>query len=298
MKRNNPHLAPSLSTPETFSGAGLGLRRSISTDIKNFSRNEINFLEIAPENWMGLGGLFKQDLNYFKDNFPLICHGLSLSLGGPDPLDKSFIHRLKDFFNQNQILCYSEHLSYCTDGGHLYDLIPMPFTEQAVKHVSSRIIQAQELLQRHIAVENISYYATPKGDMTELEFILAVIEEADCELLLDVNNVYVNSHNHGYQAKEFIDALPKDKIAYIHVAGHLRESEDLIIDTHGDKVIDPVWDLLKYAYQTHGVKATLLERDFNFPAMADLMEELQIIKKLQKIKTLDNHKNESIKSAA
>ena len=177
--------------------------------------------------------------------------------------------------------CYSEHLSYCADDGHLYDLMPIPFTEEAVAYVAERIERTQDILGRRLAVENVSYYCAPGAEMTEIEFITAVLERADCELLLDINNIYVNSVNHRYDATAFLKALPAERIAYGHTAGHYNEAEDLIVDTHGADVIDPVWTLLGEAYDHFGVFPTLLERDFNFPPLDELLLEVDRIGELQ-----------------
>ncbi|HAD31249.1 MAG TPA: hypothetical protein DCE77_06665, partial [Methylophaga sp.] len=204
-----------------------------------------------------------------------------LSLGSPAPLDEAFVKRIKHFLDQHQVRLYSEHLSYCSDEGHLYDLMPIPFTDEAVKHVAERILRVQDILQRKLVIENVSYYAAPGRQIDEIEFINAILEKADCELLLDVNNVYVNSINHGYDANAYIDALNSKRIAYLHIAGHYNEAEDLIIDTHGADVIDPVWQLLEHTYQQHGVIPTLLERDFNIPALNTLFEEVGHIRDIQ-----------------
>jgi hypothetical protein len=263
-------------------GAGLGLRRELIPALKTQVPSAIDFFEIAPENWIDLGGALGRDLRYFSERFPLVCHGLSLSLGGPNPLDELFLKRIKSFLDQHRIALYTEHLSYCSDDGHLYDLLPIPFTQEAVKYVAERIRRTQDILQRRIAVENASYYvASPLADMSELEFIRAVLEEADCLLHLDVNNIYVNSINHKYDPVEFLRALPGERIVYIHTAGHYREADDLLVDTHGADVIDPVWDLLEEAYRTFGVFPTLLERDFNIPPLHELVKEVEYIARLQ-----------------
>ncbi|SCZ57187.1 HvfB family MNIO-type RiPP peptide maturase [Thiohalomonas denitrificans] len=262
-------------------GAGLGLRRALTGALAEAHPANIGFLEVTPENWMGLGGRYARDLAFFAEQWPLASHGLSLSLGGPDPLDEAFIGELKAFLDTNGVVLYSEHLSYCTDGGHLYDLMPLPFTEEAVHHLAGRIRRTQAILERRIAVENVSYYADQSGDMDEAAFVTAVLEEADCDLLLDVNNAYVNSVNHGYDPVRFIHSLPAERIAYMHVAGHYRESERLIIDTHGAAVVDPVWSLLETAYRHAGVRPTLLERDFNLPSLSELLDELGTIRRLQ-----------------
>jgi len=239
-------------------------------------------MEVAPENWMGAGGQFGRAFREFTARVPFLCHGLSLSLGGPSPLDETFLRRLRQFLDEHRIRCYSEHLSYCTDDGHLYDLMPIPFTAEAVEYVAGRIRRVQDILERRIAIENVSYYAAPGAELDEIDFISAVLEESDCDLLLDVNNIYVNSINHGYDAISFLRKLPGHRIAYGHIAGHYNEAEDLIVDTHGADVIPGVWDILDRAYASFGVFPTLLERDFNIPPIGELMAEVDQIAALQK----------------
>ncbi len=262
-------------------GAGLGLRRSLMNSLTDQTTQPVNFWEVAPENWIGVGGRHGRNFRELTEKFPFICHGLSLSIGGPSPLDEAFLQRLKRFLKEHQIRYYSEHLSYCSDDGHLYDLLPIPFTEEAVHYVSDRIRRVQDILEQRIAMENVSYYVALGKKMEEVNFLNAVLQEADCDLLLDVNNIYVNSINHRYDAEIFLRQLPAERIRYIHVAGHYQEAEDLIVDTHGADVIDPVWQLLEKAYQHFGVIPTLLERDFNLPALAELLEEVEIIRSFQ-----------------
>jgi len=264
-----------------LNGAGLGLRRGLLDPLREANLSEVGFMEVAPENWIGVGGRLGRRFAEYTERFPFVCHGLSLSLGAPEPLDRGFLERVRRFLDRHNIRGYSEHLSYCSEHGHLYDLMPMPFTAEAVDWVASRIRETQDIVGRRIAVENISYYAAPGAEMSELEFINAVLERADCLLLLDVNNIYVNSVNHRYDAHEFLAGLPADRVAYIHVAGHHNEAEDLIIDTHGAPVIDPVWQLLAEAYQRLGPVPTLLERDFNFPPVEELLTEITQIRTLQ-----------------
>ncbi|GAB2191056.1 DUF692 domain-containing protein [Sessilibacter sp. MAH1] len=264
-----------------LNGAGLGLRRSLLDSLADTTTSDIQFMEVAPENWIGLGGRFEKRFRSYTERFPFVCHGLSLSIGSPAPLDLGLLSDIKKFMQKHNIETYTEHLSFCSDDSHLYDLVPIPFTEEAVKYTAQRIRHVQDFLGRKIAMENVSYYCAPQQEMREIDFINAVIEEADCDLLLDVNNIYVNSINHGYDAEEFLRAMPGDRTLYIHVAGHYNEAEDLKVDTHGAQVIDPVWDLLAKAYEIFGVKPTLLERDFNIPPAAELLVELEIIKKLQ-----------------
>ncbi|MEZ5438630.1 MAG: DUF692 domain-containing protein [Lysobacteraceae bacterium] len=267
--------------PLTDRTAGLGLRRAQLGPLQDADAGAFDFLECAPENWIGVGGRFGRQLAELSERHPLVCHGLSLSLGSSDPLDEPFLQRIRRFLDQHRVPIYSEHLSYCSDGGHLYDLMPIPFTDEAVEHVSARIRRVQDVLERRIAVENVSYYAAPYQAMAEIDFINAVLERADCDLLLDVNNIYVNSINHRYDADAFLHALPAQRVRYIHIAGHYDEADDLKVDTHGAAVIDPVWRLLDLAYAHCGVKPTLLERDFNFPPMAELFDELAQIRAVQ-----------------
>ncbi|WP_439652815.1 HvfB family MNIO-type RiPP peptide maturase [Pseudoalteromonas marina] len=264
-----------------FGMVGLGLRREMLDELLEHVPKQIDFLEVAPENWLKLGGRFKKQFKTLTDANNFVCHGLSLSIGSPEPLDIEFIKSLKVFFDQYNIKMFSEHLSYCSGQGHMYDLMPIPFTEEAIAHVVPRIKQVQDILERPIAMENVSYYGAPGQELSELEFTTEILEQADCKLLLDVNNIYVNSINHGYDANTFLAGLPTKRIAYGHVAGHYNEANDLIVDTHGADVIDPVWELLDKAYRLHGVFPTLLERDFNIPEINVLTKELDIIIQLQ-----------------
>ena len=215
------------------------------------------------------------------ERFNFICHGLSLSLGSTDPLDEKFIREIKQFMTDHNIKLYSEHLSYCSKNGHLYDLMPIPFTSEAVSHVAERIKRVQDIMEQKIAVENVSYYAAPGQEMTEIDFFNAVVEEADCNILIDINNIYVNSVNHQYDAEAFLKAIPAQRIAYAHIAGHYAAADDFLVDTHGADIIDPVWRLLGKAYELYGVFPTLLERDFNLPPIADLLKEVNIIRTMQ-----------------
>ena len=262
-------------------GAGIGLRRSLLNEFLAQESIPVDFMEVAPENWIGLGGRFGKQFRTFTERYPFTLHGLSLSIGGPEPIDIGFVRQVKQFMKEHDIRCYSEHLSYCSDDGHLYDLMPIPFTEEAVHYVSDRIKQVQDIIEQPLVIENVSYYAAPGKEMDEISFISAILDEADCKLLLDVNNIYVNSVNHRYDASAFLRALPGERIAYVHIAGHYNEAEDLIVDTHGADVIDPVWGLLEEAYEQFGVLPTLLERDFNIPPFKELMTEVSQIKEYQ-----------------
>jgi uncharacterized protein len=279
-----------LSPRSLISGAGLGLRRALLGPLAQHgypvpaadaAGTGIDFFEIAPENWINVGGALGRQLRQFTERHPFVCHGLSLSLGSPAPLDETLLAKIRRLLDTHGIALYSEHLSYCSDDGHLYDLMPIPFTRAAVDWVAERIRRTQDALGRRIAVENVSYYAAPGREMDEADFVREIVTAADCDLLLDINNIHVNSVNHGYDAAAFLDAMPGERIAYYHVAGHYDEEPGLKIDTHGAAVIDPVWTLLARAYQHFGVRPTLLERDFNFPPLTELLAELAQIRTLQ-----------------
>ena len=278
---SGPVFVPTAAGSWVPRGAGLGLRRALLDPLEAGAAERLDFLEVAPENWIGVGGRFGRRFRALSEARPMVAHGLSLSIGGPAPLDREFLARLRHFLDDHRIACYTEHLSSCGDHGQLYDLMPIPFTEEAVHWVADRVRVVQDILDRRIALENVSYYAAPGAAMTELEFVNAVVEEADCDLLLDVNNIHVNAVNHGYDASDFLDGLPGERAVYVHVAGHHDESEDLKVDTHGAPVIDPVWELLAQAYARFGVLPTLLERDFNLPPIEDLLAEVEQIRRLQ-----------------
>jgi uncharacterized protein (UPF0276 family) len=259
-----------------LSGAGLGLRRDIIDDIIKLKNNRPKFVEFAPENWMGMGGYWKRKLEKVVEKYPIINHGLSLSIGSPEPLDWDFLKELKVFLEEISVQIYSEHLSYSKcDNAHLYDLLPIPFREDSIRHVVSRIRQVQDFLGRPLAIENVSYYTPVAAEIDETSFINTIVRESGCNLLLDVNNVYVNAFNHQYDAKEFILSLPLDKVVYIHMAGHEQVSPDLIIDTHGQPIIDPVFELFEWTLDKIKPVPVLLERDFNIPEINELQSELE-----------------------
>ena len=290
-------------------GAGLGYRRDLADDFLNLSSNNaIQFMEVAPENWVKMGGAARYKFDQAAERYPLAVHGLSLSLGGQAPLDRELLKNTKALMTQYNSTFFSEHLSYCECEGHLYDLLPMPFTEEAVKHVAQRIRYVQDFLGLQISLENTSYYLhSPTSTMNEVEFLNAIAQEADCGIHLDVNNIYVNGVNHGLlDPYVFLDQVDVKRVNYIHIAGHdeehsaaqvvedlegesfnkikgaYRHLPELLIDTHGEAVKGTVWDLLEYAYQRLPViPPTLLERDFNFPPFAELYAEVEHIAQLQ-----------------
>ena len=294
-----------MSTLADIKGVGLGLKRELIPQIQTHYQSNagqktvisnINFVEIAPENWIGAGGKFAADLAWFVERYPIACHGLCLSLGGPDPLNVTFLKQVKQFLSANKIPLYTEHLSYCTDNyhgktGYLYDLLPIPFTEEAVKYVAARIRQTQDILGQKIAVENASFYAAaPISNLSEIDFLNAVLIEADCWLHLDINNIYVNSVNFNFDAHAFLRKIPNERIVYSHVAGHYQQTPNLLIDTHGSDVIDPVWTLLEEAYQLFGIFPTLLERDNNIPPLPVLMREVDKIAEIQTNNMTQKHR--------
>ena len=290
-------------------GAGLGYRRDLADNFLNLSSNNaIQFMEVAPENWVKMGGAARYKFDQAAERYPLAVHGLSLSLGGQAPLDRELLKNTKALMTQYNSTFFSEHLSYCECEGHLYDLLPMPFTEEAVKHVAQRIRYVQDFLGLQISLENTSYYLhSPTSTMNEVEFLNAIAQEADCGIHLDVNNIYVNGVNHGLlDPYVFLEQVNVKRVNYIHIAGHdeehsaaqvvedlegesfnkikgaYRHLPELLIDTHGEAVKGTVWDLLEYAYQRLPViPPTLLERDFNFPPFAELYAEVEHIAQLQ-----------------
>lgn len=269
------------SSQYPVNGAGLGLRRALADKLMADPPADIDFMEVAPENWIHVGGALGRKLRWFTERYPFVIHGLSLSIGSPAPLDEQLVRDIKQFMADHNIRMYSEHLSASGDEGHLYDLMPIPFTEDAVHYVAARIRRVQDILEQRIAMENVSYYTPVDSSMSEADFLLAVLQEADCDLMLDINNIVVNSINHGYDAHEFLQRMPAHRLRYFHLAGHFVEDEDLRIDTHGTPVDEQSWSLLGDAYEQFGAVPTLLERDFNFPPMQELLDEVRRIKQLQ-----------------
>ena len=268
-------------TQYPVSGAGLGLRRPIADKLMENPPEDVDFMEVAPENWIHVGGGLGKKFRWFTERYPFVIHGLSLSIGAPSPLNEALVRDIKAFMAEHDIRMYSEHLSYCGDDGQLYDLMPIPFTEDAVTYVADRVKRVQDILEQRIALENVSYYTPTDTSINEVDFVKAVLDEADCDLMLDINNIVVNSINHRYDPHEFLRQMPADRIRYFHLAGHYVEDEDLRVDTHGSAVDNQAWDLLAEAYGLFGPVPTLLERDFNFPPMDELLGEVRRIKQMQ-----------------
>ena len=258
---------------------GIGLRSEhIEELLTQPPRNDLDFLELAPDNWMNIGGMKKQSLDDIAGKYPLIAHGLSLSIGDSRPLNEKYLRNIRDFLDEYQIEIYSDHLCMSSDEqGYMYDLLPIPRTESMVEYLNGRIHQVEDVLDRPLVLENISAYYSYPQDMPEIDFWLSLLEKTGCEMLLDINNVYVNSCNYGYDAEEFIRALPSDQVRYYHIAGHLKE-HDILLDTHGRPVEQKVIELANYTWCCHGDRPLLLERDHHIPPLETLCAELGQIK--------------------
>lgn len=261
---------------------GIGYRKDFGEEFLTSALNP-SFIEVAPENWIGVGGYWKKLFDQATAKYPLFAHGLSLSIGSPDPLDLNFLNQVKQFLNDNNVLVYSEHLSYSKcDNAHLYDLLPIPFTEEAVRHISNRIKTVEDFLEQPVVMEIVSYYTEIAPEMTELEFINAIVKESGCKLLLDVNNIYVNGFNHQYDPYDFITQIDLSQVEYIHMAGHEKIAPDLIIDTHGQAIIDPVYQLFEFTMKKLNRDVpVLLERDFNIPELKELEHEMNVLRSIK-----------------
>jgi uncharacterized protein (UPF0276 family) len=262
-------------------GIGLGLRFPLVEELLAREAEgtvpAIRWLELHPENYMRRGGRWPENLRRCRERWPFATHGLTMSLGGVDPFDPTYMKSLERFLGEIGAPWHSDHLCFSVaHGAATHDLLPMPWNEETVKHFAARIRQAQDQLSVPLAVENISYYVRPKGsDLDDGEFVSAVIREAGCKLMLDVNNVYVNSRNHKEDPYAVMAKMPLDQVVQIHVAGHWEEEPDLIIDTHSEPLVDPVYDLLAFTLERTGKVPVLLERDDEFPPFEELYAEIE-----------------------
>lgn len=262
-------------------GVGLGLRRELYKPIIKHKDN-IDWLEIAPENYICRGGEVLERLLNVKKFLPVIPHGLNLSIGGTEPFDLYLINNLKKLFNTIKPPWYSEHLVFnYVEKTYIHDLIPLPFNKEVAKHVVNRIKKVQDIFQIPFLLENPSYYMVLDDEMKEADFISYIVENSDCWLLLDINNVYVNSRNHNYDPVTFLDALPLERTVEVHIAGHLNRGK-IIIDTHGESIIKEVYKLLEELLKRCTPNAILLERDYNFPKFSELLTEIKKIKTITK----------------
>ncbi len=259
-----------------FLGFGLGLRTEHYNDILE-SKPNIDWFEALSENYMIPGGKPLQYLDRIRENYPVVLHGVSLSIGSTAPMDADYLRDLRKLVDRVQPAWISDHLCWTgVHGQNMHDLLPLPYTEETALHVAERVGIVQDYLGRQILLENVSSYASYVDScMTEWEFIDLIAEKADCLLLLDVNNIYVSSYNHQFDAKTFIDGIPKSRVQQIHLAGHSNQG-DYIIDTHDAPVIDPVWDLYGHALSRFGAVSTMIERDDQMPELDELVQELQI----------------------
>ncbi|HMR04911.1 MAG TPA: DUF692 domain-containing protein [Polyangiaceae bacterium] len=257
-------------------GVGLGLRWDFLEEVVDGPLQDVAFFEVSPENYMGRGGWYPAALERVCERYPVVTHGLTMSLGAIDPPPTAYLRDLSVELSRVQTPWHSDHLCFSTAGPLvLHDLLPLKLCDENVRRVSDRLRWIQDDLKLPMSMENISYYAQPgKPEMPEAEFISEILERSGCGLLLDVNNVWVNAQNHGFSPEEFIESLPLSRVTQLHIAGHWRSESGLIIDTHGAPVIDPVIELLDFTVRRTGPVPVLLERDNEVPALSILLEEV------------------------
>ncbi|CAM3447143.1 Protein of uncharacterised function (DUF692) [Legionella oakridgensis] len=270
-----------------FLGFGLGLRPDYYEEILT-QKPKLDWFEILTENYLVPGGKPLYYLDQIRAHYPIVMHGVSLSLGSSDPLDRDYLQQLKNLASRVEPVWISDHLCWTgVNGVNAHDLLPIPYTHQAVNHIVSRIHQVQEFLGRPILIENVSSYLTYKqSEMTEWEFILEIVKKADCYILLDVNNVYVSSINHQFNPMDYIFSMPAERVAQIHLAGHSNQGH-YIIDTHDAPVIQPVWDLYAATLQRLGPVSTMIERDDNMPPLIDLLAEIKHAQEIAESLTIE-----------
>ena len=260
-----------------LSGIGVGLRKPFARALlESAPDGRVDWLEITPENWVFFGGRARRTLDACAERWPIVSHSVSLDIGGEGPLDPVFLEAVQELNHRLGAPWWSDHVCYSgLRGRPLHDLLPLPFTEEAVDHVAARVLLAQQRVEAKLVLENATFYAFMPGcTMDEAAFLGAIVERSGCDLLLDVNNVYVNGQNHGFDPRAFIDAMPLDRVRQLHVAGHTLVDE-VIIDTHIGPVIDPVWDLYRYTLQRAGrLIPTLVEWDNELPALGLVLDEV------------------------
>lgn len=261
-------------------GIGLGLRRELASQTLE-STSRIDWLELVPENYMGLGGACRERLESAREKFPLVTHGINLSIGSTDDLNSEYLSKLKKLLDFIDAPWFSDHLCFTSfDGIYMHDLLPLPRSKEAVNLIAEKVKRVQGTIGRPFLLENISYYMNvPGSEMNDSQFLAEVAEKADCGLLLDVNNVYVNSLNHGFDPFEYLDQIPLTRTVQIHVAGH-KQGTDYVIDTHGSAVVEPVFELLQYVLERVDVNGVMLERDQNFPQFEEILQELDKIRQI------------------
>jgi uncharacterized protein len=257
-----------------YLGFGLGLRKEHYETVLT-ERPPVDWFEVITENYLVPGGKPLYHLHRVREHYPVVMHGVSLSIGGTDPLDRHYLRQVKALSDALDPAWISDHLCWTgVDGLNMHDLLPLPYTEEAVDHVAARVSQVQEFLGRRILLENVSSYLTYRqSEMPEWEFLAAVAESADCLILLDVNNVYVSAFNHDFDPLTYLEGVPAQRVQQLHLAGHCNLSE-YIVDTHDEPVIDAVWGLYAEAVKRFGRVSTMIERDENVPALKELLAEL------------------------
>jgi uncharacterized protein (UPF0276 family) len=263
-----------------FLGFGLGLRTEHYETILS-TKPAVDWFEVITENYLVPGGKPHYYLEKIRENYPIVMHGVSMSIGSSDPLDWKYLNDVKSLANKIESKWISDHLCWTgIQGKNAHDLLPLPYTEETIQHVVDRIIQIQDFFQQRILIENVSSYVSYKHSiMSEWDFLKEISHRADCLILLDINNIYVSSVNHEFQPEMYLSALPKNRIQQIHLAGHSNMG-DYIIDTHDHEIIDPVWDLYAVALEKYGPVSTMIERDDNIPCLSTLMNELNHAKKI------------------
>ncbi|MEW8563996.1 MAG: DUF692 domain-containing protein [Candidatus Thiodiazotropha sp.] len=263
-----------------FLGYGLGLRRQHYNDVLD-SRPDVDWFEIISENYMVDGGKPLHYLDRIRERYPMVMHGVSMSIGSTDPLDYSYLGRLKALIKRVEPAWFSDHLCWTgMDQLNLHDLLPLPYTEEAIEHVVDRVSRVQDYLGRQMLLENVSSYVTySESQLAEWDFLREVVERADCLLLLDINNIYVSAFNHNFNPHTYLDAVPGERVYQIHLAGHTQE-ENLIIDTHDHPIADPVYELYAEAIKRFGRVSTMIERDDRIPPLAELMQELDRVRRI------------------
>jgi len=275
-------MAPALSSADNGSplepplGFGLALRTAHYEALLESHRGCVSWLEVLTENYLVPGGRPLDWLDRLREHYELVLHGVSLSIGSTDPLNREYLRDVRRLADRCGAKWISDHLCWTgVDGINLHDLLPLPYTEESMRHVVSRIAQCQELLGRRLVIENVSSYLTyPQSELTEWEFLSELAARADCLLLADINNIYVSATNHGFDPYAYLNALPVHRVQQFHLAGHTRQG-DFLIDTHDMPVCEAVWELYGAAVQRFGAVSTMIERDDNIPALDELLEELQ-----------------------
>ena len=293
-----PSETPTRESTRTVSGVGLGLRWEFLEEVLDGPLTDVAFFEVSPENYLGRGGYYPSALERIAERYPIVTHGLTLSLGAVDEPDPSYLSALRSELRRLNPPWHSDHLCFATAGDRvLHELLPLKFSAENVRRVAERARRVEGLLERPFAIENITYYVHPGApEMSELDFLQRVLESSNARLLLDVNNVYVNAKNHGFDPYAFIAGLPLERVVEIHVAGHETLDGGLLLDTHGEPVADAVLELLEWTIERAGPVPVLLERDNAVPDLSELLAELRVLREIR-TRALRRHAERHAKSA-